>query len=426
MAAAPVALAAPRDRIDLHRRIHDSASIPWMRLSKPRLLQMKLAVLSSHPIQYQAPLFRRLAREPGVQFTALFCHDHGVAPSFDAQFGRVIQYDVPLLEGYSYRFLWNVARRRSLTPMGQINPQVIAMLAGGEFDIVVVHGYAAITNLLALWTPRRRTRVLMRGESHLLRRRTFAKRIAKQVFLRSTFARVDHFLPIGTLNRAYYSSYGVPEGRMTLAPYSVDNIHFAQGSADAQRHASATRARLGLPPGIPMFLFCAKIIAGKRPFDALHAFALVRARVPCGLAYVGDGDLAPALSREIVRLKLADSVFQLGFRNQTELPRIYGACDVLVLPSVSEPWGLVVNEAMAAGMVAVVSDQVGAGPDLVDPDCIFPTGEIDSFAAILQRFATRSGDLADAKRRAAARIKRWGIEETAGGFLRGAEAAFRT
>src|ERR1700733_6827776 len=110
---------------------------------------MRLAILTSHPIQYQAPLFRMLSRRPGVELTALFCHEHGAKPSFDANFGRVIQFDVPLLTDYSYRFLCNIAPTPALSPMGQVNPGVLLALARNEFDALVVHGYNTLTSLLA-------------------------------------------------------------------------------------------------------------------------------------------------------------------------------------------------------------------------------------------------------------------------------------
>ena len=353
----------------------------------------------------------------------LFCDAHGVQPSFDPQFGRIIRYDVPLLEGYTHRFLRNVAPHPGLSSLGLVNPAVLRLLMTAEFDAIVVHGYSYVTSLLALLGPRRRTRVLLRGESHLLPRRSPAKELGKQLVLRALFRRIDHFLPIGSLNHEYYASYGVRPERMTLAPYSVDNGLFASGSAEARRDPSAVRRGLGLPERIPLFLFSAKLIAKKRPFDALRAFARVRERVPCGLVYVGDGELAADLDREIPGLGMGGDVHRLGFRNQSELPAVYGACDALLLPSDCEPWGLVVNEAMACGMAVIVSDHVGAGPDLAEPECIHRVGDLEQLSTIMLRLAADPGELERAKARASARIRRWGLDETADGFLRGVNAA---
>src|SRR5262249_2932396 len=133
----------------------------------------------------------------------------------------------------------------------------------------------------------------------------------------------------------------------------------------------------GLPLRIPLFLACGKLISVKRTLDVVQAFAQVRRTLPSGLVIVGTGVLESAIRTEVSRLGLDPDVKMLGFRNQGDLPAVYSACDVLVLASSREPWGLVVNEAMAAGLAVAVSDQVGAGPDLVDVDngFAFPLGD---------------------------------------------------
>jgi glycosyltransferase involved in cell wall biosynthesis len=385
---------------------------------------MRIAFLSTHPIQYQAPLFRALHRRPGVHVTALFCHPHGVEPSFDREFGRVIRYDVPLLEGYEYRFLRNLAVSPGLTPTGLINPGVARVLATGEFDALIVHGYSYLTSLLSLVAPRRRTRVLLRGESNLRHRRPPTRLLAKDLALRPLFRRVDGFLSIGSLNRDYYEAYGVAPERITLAPYSVDNDFFVERSAAATRDPGDARRRLGLPNREVLFASVAKLIAKKRPFDLLEAFAQARIADRAGLAYVGDGELRALLEERIRALGLQDSVKLLGFRNQTELPEIYGACDVLILPSDYEPWGLAVNEAMACGAAAFVSDQVGAGPDLVaDPACTFAVGDVGRLAEMMRGAVVDPAWRRQLRQRAAARIRGWGIEATADGVLAGVERA---
>jgi glycosyltransferase involved in cell wall biosynthesis len=387
---------------------------------------MRLAVLSSHPIQYQAPLFRRLAIRLNGALEVFFCHEHGVRPSFDHGFGRVIQYDVPLTEGYRHRFLRNLAPHPSLTFRGQISPEIVPLLARGGFDAVVVHGYASVTNLLAIlgrW--RHRPRVLLRGDSSiLLRPAARSRRVAKQLLLRPLFRRVDHFLAAGTANRRYYESFGVPPERITLAPYSVDNEYFAARSEAARLDPATYRARHGLPQGRPLFVFCGKLIPLKRPFDLLHAFAVARRQAPCGLAIIGDGELTDAVRAEVARLGLADDVKLLGFRNQSEIPELFGCADALVLPSMIEAWGLVMNEAMACGLALTASDRVGGAGDLIqDNGAIFPTGDVQALGAILSEWATTPSLLERHKRASLARIQDWSMERTVDGFVAGVHAA---
>ena len=227
---------------------------------------MRLAYLVSHPIQYFAPLFRELARQPGVDFEAWFCVDHGVKPSFDREFGKQIQYDVPLLDGYSHRFLANASPRPKVSFTGQVNPGVSALMLSGRYDAVVAHGYASPTMLSAILGPRHaRTGLLLRGESNLQRNRSLPKRIVKEAALRLLFSRIDQFLAIGALSRAYYLHYGVDPEKVTVAPYSVDNDFFAARAESSAKARAATRERLGLSPERPLALVCSKLILRRGP-----------------------------------------------------------------------------------------------------------------------------------------------------------------
>ena len=251
---------------------------------------LRLGFLTSHPIQYHAPLFRRLARWPGIEFEALFCHDHGVRPSYDSGFGRVVQFDVPLLEGFNSRFLTNMSPVKGSTFMGQINPEVVTASIRGRFDALVVHGYSAITRLLLAVSPRSgRPALMLYGDSNPADPRTQLKRMTKRVLLSTLFKRFDHFLYIGEANRSYYTEYGAREDQLTFAPLAVDNELFAVGAAAARAERDLRRAQLGLPASIPLFVFCGKLTEGKRPFDLVESFARARARTPCGLVIVGDG-----------------------------------------------------------------------------------------------------------------------------------------
>lgn len=384
---------------------------------------MRIGYLTSHPIQYQAPLFRKLGGRPGIDLTVFYCHDHGVRPSFDKGFGQQVRYDVELTSGFAHRFMRNISPRPSLGFWGQVNPEIAEIIRKGEFDAVIVHGYAALTNLAALLAPRsRRTRIIMRGESHLNQPRRTSALAAKQVVLRLLLKRVDHVLAIGSLNARYWQHYGVPAQRITIAPYTVDNEFFAERAALARE--SNARAVLGVSARGPVFLFCGKLIPVKRPLDAVRALAIARRAGPCTLAIAGDGPMRHDVLREVAELGLSNDVLFLGFRNQSELPGVYAAADALVLPSDSEPWGLVVNEAMAAGLAPAVSDRVGSGPDLVEGvGAVFPVGEVEKLGAIMSEWVRRPELLEAAKARARERIAKWGFAQTVDGIVAGVEAA---
>ncbi|MDP9034299.1 MAG: glycosyltransferase family 4 protein [Myxococcota bacterium] len=387
---------------------------------------LRIAFVSSHPVPYHAPTYRALAARPDVDLEVLFLHHHGVEETFDRQFGRAIKFDVPLLEGFRYRFLKNVSPRPSLFFGGLVNPDLPLAVARGDYDAVVIHGYASVSTLSALIGPRARgTRVLLRSESVLVDHRSPSKRALKQVVLRALFMRIDHFLAIGTQSRDYFRAYGVSPSRISMSPYSVDNQYFADHSAEARSDPAAARSRLGLPIDRPLFLYCSKIIAHKRPLDVLRAFARARRKANAGLVYVGDGPQMAELRAEIARTGLEQDVRVLGFRNQSELPTIYGACDVFVQASEREPWGMVINEAMACGMAICASERVGSAYDLVkDNGAVFPVGDVDRLAELCSAWSSAPDEVDRMKAASRRIIEQWGPGQTAEGVVRGVRAAF--
>jgi glycosyltransferase involved in cell wall biosynthesis len=235
---------------------------------------------------------------------------------------------------------------------------------------------------------RRRLPVLLRGESHLSSHsRGPARELLKTALLRPLFRAIAGFLAIGTLNRAYYRHYGVGDERLHEMPYAVDNAFFREAADASAPRREAFRRALGFEPGRPVVLFASKLIDRKRPADALAAHRRLRGALPPErqpyLLVVGDGPLRGALqetARDDTSVRFA------GFANQSELPAFYDLCDAFVLPSEHEPWGLVVNEVMNAGRPVVVSDDVGAGPDLVtngETGFVFPVGDVDALAGRL-------------------------------------------
>ncbi len=374
---------------------------------------MRVAVLVSHPIQYYAPLYRRLARELKV-FEVFFCTRFGVRPSLDREFGQVLQYDVPLLEGYAHQFLPSLASAPGPTFWGQLNPGVGRMVTGGAFDAVIVHSYAGATQLQAILGPRpRRVKVLLRGDSNPLPRRPPIRSALKGLALRLVFSRVDRFLSAGTANTEYYQQYGVPPDRISLVPFSVDDRFFAERAAADPGEVASLRSRWGFDSEAPVFLFCGKLVPHKRALDAVRALGLMRSRRQAGLVVVGAGAEELAVRAEVERLGLASRVRMLGFVNQAALPVVYAACDGLVVPSAVEPWGLVVNEAMACGLAVATSDHVGAARDLVrDNGFTFPVGDVRALAEGLDRWAESPEALAAARLASRRIIAGWSIDAT--------------
>lgn len=376
----------------------------------------RLAHVVSHPIQYQAPLLRRLANEPGLVMKTFFLTDAGAQPFHDPGFNRVVKWDVPLLEGYDHQF---IARGLPL-PLKFNQPARCAWrrsFAAGRFHAVWLNGYAHGPLLRAFAAAKGLgMRVLVRGESHDGLRRTEPRwRRATQ---RALFRHVDAFLAIGSANRDFYLARGARPDRVHLAPYSVDNDYFRDRVAAASSRRAALLRELRLSPSLPIVLFASKLQPRKRCGDLLRAYEAIREQAPAQILIVGDGTESASLA-EYARARGLGEIRFLGFKNQSELPAYYDLCDIFVLPSDAEPWGLVVNEVMNAGKPVVVSDAVGAARDLVPhgrSGCVFPVGDVGALAAQLRVLIEQPDLRQRLGANARALVDDWGIDATVAGI----------
>lgn len=382
----------------------------------------RLAILTSHPIQYQVPLFRALASVPEIDLHVFFCCRWGAEWCRDPGFGISFSWDIPLLDGYQYTFLRNVSLRPGPSHfLGVINSGIVTAILRGGFDAVWVNGWAHATNWIA-WAGAAASRVpiLLRGESDGLAEPNGLKGIVKRVVLKLFFSQVAGFLAIGANNTNFYKSYGVPEKRIFWTPYAVDNNFFMEQASKLKGHKRALREKEGLPPDLPVILYCGKLQEKKRPLDLLEAFAVLNGRPSSSLVLVGDGPLRPRMERFVTERRLTNVTF-LGFRNQQELPVCYGMADVLVLPSSFEPWGLVVNEAMCFGLPVITSDRVGAAADLVREGVngfTNPVGNVLALVQCLRKILVDERGRQEMGCQSRKIISRWGINEDVEGLVK--------
>ena len=347
---------------------------------------MRLAIVSSHPIQYYAPLFRELARR--LDLTVFYAHRATPQDQAQAGFGVGFNWDVDLLSGYAYEFLRNVAAAPSLDRFAGVDtPEIGDLLRAGRFHAVLLMGWHLKCFHQALWAAKRmRIPVLVRGDSHLDTPRAawkrWSKAIAYPIFLRS----FDGALIVGERNRAYWRHYGYPESRIFSAPHCVDNEWFAARATPGAR--AELHGRLGVAPKTKLVLFAGKLLPFKRPLDLIEAVALARGTgVALEVLVAGAGPLESEL-RARARVLGVPAHF-LGFCNQTEMPAAYAASDLFVLPSDGyETWGLVVNEALACGRPVLVSDAVGCAPDMakyMGAGTVFPLGDVRTLATSMRQ-----------------------------------------
>ncbi|NEU71610.1 glycosyltransferase family 4 protein [Hassallia byssoidea VB512170] len=375
---------------------------------------LRIAYFVSHPIQYQAPLLRLIAADPEIELKVFFYNDFSLKPYQDLGFGRVIEWDVPLIEGYDYCFLNSWGSKQQQMSQQSLAKDISKQLKQGQFDAVWVHGWSWLCSIqVVLAANRLGIPVLLRGETSGLGEPTHPlKKRAKRAFLNWLFPKIAAFLYIGTLNRQFYKNYGVEDDRLFCVPYAVDNDYFQQRVILARPNREELRRSLNLDFGRPIILYAAKLIEVKRPQDLLAAYRLLSSdgiEPKPYLLFVGDGILRLTLEAEAKKTNW-QSIRFLGFRNQSEMPAIYDLCDVFVLPSNFEPWGLAINEVMNAGKAVVVSDRVGCAPDLVregQNGRIFPVGEITDLAEAI-RFCIDHQTAGDISLK---QIQKWSYQE---------------
>jgi glycosyltransferase involved in cell wall biosynthesis len=382
---------------------------------------MKVAIISTHPIQYHIPWYRELAKRQEIALTvyyALIPDKQQQGSGFDIPF----EWDIPLFEGYRWEILKNSAKKPSLNGFFcSSTPSIFSVLAKAKPNIVIITGWNALPLLQALlasiWLriPR-----IVRGESNALRKRKWYIRVLHRILLH----RYDAFLAIGKANNAFYIQYGISKERIFTCNYFVDNERFKQEADNYQKDQNNVRNDWNIPKEHVCFIYAGKLEAKKRIMDLLQAMELAsKKRQDIHLLVVGDGELMEQAEQFTVERRLP--VTFAGFLNQTQISRAYVAADCLVLPSdYGETWGLVVNEGMVCGLPAIVSDRVGCAPDLVknrNTGYIFPFGDIEALAQRLVWIASDNENRLMMGANAKQLIQEYSVEKAVEGTLQAIE-----
>ena len=394
---------------------------------------LRIAYLLSHPIQYQSPLLRRLAQEPELDLTVLYTADFSLRRYRDRGFGVPVEWDIPLLGGYRHEVLPRLLDGSTISFFRPLNRGIFRRLREGGFDVLWIHGYATLNSWIAMAAAKRLgIPVLLRTDSTLIDHPRGPARLAvKKIFFRVLRRFTYGVLSVGQKNAEYWQHHLGRDIPLFPIPYAVDNDFFQERCRAASVTREELRRELQLQPGRPVILFASKLLVRKRCIDLVEAYLRLRERwsADCPLPYlliVGDGEERAAIAARMHETDSAADIRMLGFRNQSELPRFYDLCDVFVLPSVHEPWGLVVNEAMNAGRAVIVSDEVGCQPDLVrdgENGCVFPARDVDALADALDRVL---GDAAVCRAMGECsleRIREFNFDADAQGLMRAFAAA---
>ncbi len=324
----------------------------------------KLAIITTHPIQYNAPLFRLLAQRGKISIKVFYTWGETVLKNkYDPGFGKVIEWDIPLLDGYKYQFIENTSKKPGSHHFNGItNPTLIREIENWEADALLVYGWSFRSHLKCLRYFHKKIPVYFRGDSTLLDEKDFGiKLLLKKCFLKWIYRHVDMALYAGQNNKAYFQTYGLKNEQLVFAPHAIANERFCQAVK------IDFRKQHGIVDSETVFLFAGKLELKKNPGLLLEAYSALN-QPQTRLVIVGNGHLEDELKTKHSSLgqSLKDRIIFMDFQNQSVIPDIYKMADVVALPSQGpgETWGLAINEAMASGRAVLVSNKCGCAKDL--------------------------------------------------------------
>jgi len=374
----------------------------------------RVLAIATHPAQYQAPLFRRMAARTDLDLHVAYCTLRGAEAAHDPEFGATVKWDIPLLDGYPWTLVPNSGSGAD-SFFGLRNSGLWKMIREGHFDAVLCYvGYVRASFWIGCFAAKfSHTAFLFGTDANTLTPRDgrMWKRRVKRIFWPFLFRIPDQVIVPSSGSFDLMRSLGIPDDRITLTPYVVDSDWWLAESARVDR--DAVRTSWGASPKDIVILFCAKLQPWKRPLDLLQAFAKVS--LPnARLIFAGEGPLRSSLEAEASACGVTSRVRFLGFVNQTQLPSTYTACDLLVLPSSYDAFGVVVNEAMLCGCPVAASDHVGAARDLIAhgrTGFVYPCGDLDALAALLRQATRADTKLSVIGRAARARMESWSPRE---------------
>ena len=348
----------------------------------------KVAIITTHPIQYYAPVFTLLSRK-----TELYVF-YTNRKMFDKGFRQKVQWDIPLLDGYSYIFA---------------DKNLINKLIAFKPDCLIVYGWANMNHLAVMRYFKGKVPILFRGDSTLLNPQNILKSKCRSIALNFIYKQIDKALYVGQNNKTYFIRHGLKQEQLIFAPHAVDNKRF---SAPIK---SNIRNLLHLKSNDILVLYAGKFTQVKNPQLLLRGF--IELSMPnVHILFTGDGLLKNSLQNIGRGYR---NVHFLPFQNQSKMPAIYQACDLFCLPSNSESWGLAVNEAMAAGKAILASDKVGAAADLVRAENgrIFKNNNLPDLKKNLQEMVSNPRALQEKGKASSKIIADWNFDVQANNIL---------
>lgn len=346
----------------------------------------RLAIITTHPIQYNAPLFRLLSERKHIKVKVFYTWGQSKDAVYDARFGLQRNWDIPLLDGYEHEFVHNTSSRPDSNRFwGIVNPGLVSQLKNEQYDAILVYRWSLYSHFRILQRFGGRPTLLFRGDSQLQSKQNWFRTQLKKRWLQFVYRKIDKAFYVGQNNKDYYLHVGLGNDQLVYAAHAIDNNRFAMNADAWEMKALDERAELGIDHKSIVFLYAGKFYKVKMLDLLIRSFQQLKGE-QYRLLLVGNGEqenLLKELAKEDKRILF------LPFRNQSEMPCLYRMGDVFVLPSQSETWGLAVNEAMACSRAAVVSDACGCAPELIvggETGFVFQSGDEADLLLQMKKF----------------------------------------
>jgi len=377
--------------------------------------KVKLAIVSTHPVQYNAPLFALLAASNKLCVKVFYTWSQSQkGPKYDPGFGKDIEWDIPLLEGYDYSFVENISRDPGTHHFkGIVNPGLNNTIAQWQPDAVLVYGWSFVSHLKCIRYFHNKIPVLFRGDSTLLDEKPGIRKMIRRLLLRWIYSKIDVALFVGSNNKQYFLQHGVAADRLVFCPHAIDNKRFTDSNGVYQQKAAEKKTALGFDENNLVLLFAGKLEQKKNPFFLL-ALAKEITDDRLRILIVGNG----ALEKEMKEKAAGDKrIHFIDFSNQSQMPVIYRMADVFVLPSQGpgETWGLAANEAMASGLAVMLSAKAGGAADLVcenENGIMFEPGDMGKCKAFIDCMLNDKSLLKKAKQSSLKKITDFSYQHT--------------
>lgn len=373
----------------------------------------KLAIITTHPIQYYAPVFRLLTEE-GVISVKVFYTYEKVKEVYDDGFGKSFTWDIPLLEGYNYTFVSNNGNERKGF-FDVTNPSLNREIEDWGATALLVFGWNFKSHLSTMRYFKGKIPVLFRGDSTLLDEIGGLKKKIRRLFLSRVYRNVDYALYVGQANKNYYQYCGLKEKQLAFAPHAIDNNRFSQLETLQQKDfIQQTHTGFGINEDDIVIVFCGKFQPKKNPLFLINAFKKLQESF-VHLIMVGNGELEDELRKQAGSMA---NIHFLPFQNQSLMPAVYRLGQIFCLPSSGpgETWGLAVNEAMASKRAVIVSNKCGCANDLVtngENGFVFNNNDEVALLSILKNLCSNKDELENMGEASFNKIQTWSFKNIA-------------